>query len=354
MLRNLSWMAVVLAGLATASLAQKPAGSSGPAAAWQRVVELDRGPQVRFKTRDEAKTAAVAHQAQQERALREFIVAYPQDEHAFEARLRLARLLQIRATMGGGEGPRGEARKILDDLYLTATPEQRAEVDFARLSYSMRTLRMSDAREREQLLTAVSRFKAEYPRDRRLASLLTEVAGLFQREPEQMRAMLLEAGTLTSDPALKTRIGDDLKRLDMLGKPIELKMPGRSGRLVDLEMYRGKIVLLLFFGEFSPPAAEAVTQLKRLAATWPKGAVQIVGVSLDSSADELTALVRRENIDWPVAWDGKSWRSPVIRGFGLNRLPTAWLIDQRGTLRSLNALENTTDQVNRLLLTKGG
>jgi peroxiredoxin len=218
----------------------------------------------------------------------------------------------------------------------------------------MRTLKVADAREREQLLTAVGRFKAQYPHDRRLAALLTEVAGLFQRDPEQMRTMLTEASTLATDPALKGRIADDLKRVDLVGKPIELKMGGRGGRPLDLADFRGKVVLLLFFGEFSPPAAEAVVELKRRSADFPKGAVQIVGVSLDSSAEDLNNLIRRENIDWPIGWDGEGWNSPIIRGFGINRLPTAWLIDQKGTLRSLNALENPLDQVRKLLSSRGG
>ena len=39
------------------------------AAAWQQIAELDRGPQVRFKTAQEAKAGAFAHQARQEKAL---------------------------------------------------------------------------------------------------------------------------------------------------------------------------------------------------------------------------------------------------------------------------------------------
>jgi hypothetical protein len=76
-------------------------------------------------------------------------------------------------------------------------------------------------------------------------------------------------------------------------------------------------------------------------------------VSIDSSAEDLNNLIRRENIDWPIGWDGKGWASPVARGFGINRLPTAWLIDQKGVLRSLNALENPLDQVRKLVSSRG-
>jgi peroxiredoxin len=332
--------------------AQRPSAPSGPAAAWQRVIALDAGPQVRFTSREDAKAGALAHQARQEKALRDFIATYPRDEHGFEAQLRLARLLQIKATMGVSGTAREEARKILDELYLTANSAQRAEVDFARLAFSMRQLKPYDGREREQLLTAVMRFKAEYPKDRRLGALLAEVAGLFDRDPEQKRSLLAQAQAIATDAALKGRIADDLKRLDWLGKPITLKMPARGGKPLDLADYRGKVIVLVFLAEFSPPAAEAVAALKRAVGELPKGSTQIIGVSLDSKPDELATLIRRENIDWPIGFDGKGWASPGVRAFGINRLPTVWLLDKTGTLRSLNGLGDTADQVKQLLLRK--
>ena len=53
-------------------------------------------------------------------------------------------------------------------------------------------------------------------------------------------------------------------------------------------------------------------------------------------------------LTWPVAFDGKGWESPLVRGLGINALPTVWLLDARGRLRSLNALENTVAQIRQL------
>lgn len=329
--------------------AQKGAPAPNAAAAWQRIVELDAGPQVHFKSRDEARAGSIAHVGRQEKALREFIAAFPRDEHFFEARLRLARLLQIRASFQSIEAAREEARKILDELSLSATGPQRVEVDFARLAFAMRTLRMTDWRQREELLGAVTRFKNENPGDRRLPALLAEIAGLFDREPEFKRSLLLEAQRIAKEPGLAQRLADDLKRLDLLGKPLALRFTTRQGKQIDLADYRGKIVVLVFLADFSVPAAEAVTTLQRASREWPKGAVQLLGISLDSKPEELAALIQRENIAWPVGFDGKGWATPPAREFGINRLPTVWLIDQAGLLRAQNGLEATTDQIRQLL-----
>jgi hypothetical protein len=52
----------------------------------------------------------------------------------------------------------------------------------------------------------------------------------------------------------------------------------------------------------------------------------------------------------PVYFDGKSWESPLVRKFGVNALPTVWVIDRRGILRSLNAGENLADVVEALVM----
>lgn len=317
---------------------------------WQRVTALDAGPAAKFRTREEARTGAAGHLDLQEKALRSYLAAHPADEHLFEARLRLARLLQIRATFQGAEAARAEAARLLNEADRTAaTPEQRVEVDFARLAFLMRTMRPGDGAAREQLLTATRAFQNAAPSDRRLPALLAEVATLFDRDPETQRSLVMGAQASATDPALKSRLADDLKRLDLLGQPVTVRGPTLTGHAVDLLEYRGKVVVLVFFGDFSPPSTEAITQLQRALPSWPIGAVQILGVSLDSKAEDLTAYLSHANVAWPVIFDGKAWASPLVRSLGINRLPTVWLIDRQGRLRSLNGLESGVEQVKELL-----
>ena len=105
---------------------------------WQAVLALDAGPQRQTKSAAEAQTIAIEHLAKQERALRAFLAAHRGDAHAFDAKLRLVRLLPLRAAIQGRGGAAREAQQILDDLEKSATPEQRADIDFTRLSESMR------------------------------------------------------------------------------------------------------------------------------------------------------------------------------------------------------------------------
>src|SRR3954451_22696331 len=97
MLKNhrLAHAAVVVAGALLIPFPTALAGEAG--VDWQRVVELDAGPKAKPTSQQEARSVAAAHVGRQEKALRDFLAAHPTDAHAFEAEMRLARLLQIRA-----------------------------------------------------------------------------------------------------------------------------------------------------------------------------------------------------------------------------------------------------------------
>ena len=227
---------------------------------WQRVTELDAGPTAKFKTRDEARAAAATHLDAQEKTLRAYLAAHPADEHSFEApALRLARLLQIRATFqaapSGARGSRPSPRSARP--HGARRRAHRGRFRPHHLSHAHHAGGRSPRR--KQLLTATRAFQVAYPTDRRIPALLARSprSSIATRKPSA--ALVLEAQCAAIDPTLKARLGDDLKRIELLGQPISLKAPPRwMGTPSILLEYRGKIVMLVFFGDFSPPSTEAL------------------------------------------------------------------------------------------------
>jgi len=323
--------------------------AADPDADWRSIAALDAGPSRRAASPAQVQPLALQHLAQQERALRAFIAAHSSDPRAFEARLRLARLLSLRADVQDGGGAPREVPQLLAELEKIATPEQRKEVEFTRISHTMRTLRRPTAAQRDALLAAARRFQAAYSDDARLGALLVEVATLFDLQPKTKQALLLDAQNVATDAELKTRVADDLRRVELLGEPVPLRFKPPGGGGFDVADHRGKIVLLVFFAGWSQPALEALDTIQRAAIEFPKGGVQILGISLDTKRERLVSIVEQKRITWPVACDGKGWESALVRPLGINALPTVWLLDRQGRLRSLNALENTAGQVRQLL-----
>jgi peroxiredoxin len=326
---------------------------AGPAdEAWKALTELDAGPRQQPKTPAELPGIVVAHLARQEQAARGFLRDFADDPRAFEARLRLARVLQFQRDVRDENVQTPEIDALLREAEKLATREQRPEVEFARLSYTMRAMREPTPRQREQLLDAARAFQARHPHDRRVGPLFAEVATLFDLDIKTKRALLHTAQTHAQDEELKARITDDLRRIDLLGQPVPLRFEPVVGEAIDLAQHRGKAVVLVFFAAWSQPSIDALSTLRKAAAALPGEQVQFIGVSLDTQREPLEALAAEQKIDWPVICDGRGWESPLVRGLGINALPTVWVLDREGRLRSLNGLVNTAAQVKVALARK--
>ena len=57
---------------------------------------------------------------------------------------------------------------------------------------------------------------------------------------------------------------------------------------------------------------------------------QIVGISLDSDRSALERVVRLKGMDWPEVNDPKGFEGEIPGEFGLEVIPTAWLVDRQG------------------------
>ena len=317
--------------------------------AWQQVIALDAGPATRPSSDTEARTATLRHLGQQESALRAFLAEHGKDSRAFEAQLRLSRLLQIRGDLTGDVRQVAEAARLLEQLDNEVTAAQRPELDFAKISYLMRTFRPSASGQRERLLEAARRFQSQHPNDRRVAPLLAEVAVLFEREPQTMRALLDDAQKFARTPQLKAQIADGLRRVQLLGQPLKLRWPALNGKPINLEEWRGNVGVLVFFAVWSPPSVAALETVRSALATLPADSIGIVAISLDAEKPPLQSMLSAKKIVWPIGFDGQGWESSLVRALGINALPTVWLVDKAGRLRSLNGLEDTAGQIRQLM-----
>ena len=242
-----------------------------------------------------------------------------------------------------------EARQLLEQLASVAKPEQRVEVAFAQVTFLMRTMGKPTPEKRDRLMESARRFQREYPGDRRIAPVLVELAKLYELQPNTMKRLLTEALVGARDPQLKERISDDLKRVDSLGQPVALSGATVEGANFEIPSLKGSPVVLVFFAQWSIPSMESIEALKRDLAQLPPAAVRMVGVSLDSAPEAVAQWKAQQARAWTILCDGRGWESPVVRGLGINALPTVWLLDKQGRLRSLNGLESSLTQIRQLI-----
>jgi hypothetical protein len=320
---------------------------------WKEIAALDAGPGQPPNDTSAARQHFFQHVLKQEEACRKFLVALGEpskDPRRFEARLRLARALALHGELGEGADSANAlaaAERLFDFLLANGNQDQRAEVNFSRITQWMRRNRLPDRSQRAPFLDALKEFAREFPTDRRIPTLFVEAASVFDRDPDAKKFLLNEALRLNKDPRLEARIADDQKRLSLLGKPLQLKFSTFTGDPFDLQSLKGRPVLILFFAPQSPASRLAVKKVADAIKTFPTLARIGVCMEPDRSVAE-----RFRSTHWgqdPLWWDGRGWETNLMRRLGINAIPTAWLVDPTGTLISLDALEDTDAQIKACL-----
>jgi peroxiredoxin len=318
---------------------------------WQKIVALDVGPQGNAATREEARKLMLQHFDQLQATLMAFIGKYPADTHYVDANLKLSHLLAMRSDLEGKPAYYSQARKILDDLEAQSsiTAEKRPAIAYARITLIMHNWPNPDNRMRETLMAYVLKFQRDFPQDHRCGYLFTEMASLYDSDVKRKRELLEEALRYADTDGLKQRINDDFKRMEMLGRPLELKFDSIQGAPVSVADYHGKVVLIYFFANWAPPSVMGLSEVKAITGVFQKTRFQTIGISLDKTREALDATLKKTGLDCPVFFDGKGWESPLVRSLGINALPTAWVLDRDGNLRTLNAIDNTEAVIRELL-----
>jgi hypothetical protein len=338
---------LLASGLATAAFVAAPSRSTcaaepDAAALWKEVLALDSGPE-RSGSEPSPVEVFARHLKRQEAALRRFLELSDPGKNRFEAELRLARVLALRAEQEVNADLQKQAAELLDRLEQNATREQQAHVAFTRICQWMRQNRSPDSEKRADLLAAVREFRERFAFDPRTPSLLVEVATRFDREPNIKESLLSDARSLARDPKLKLRIADDLMRLSLLGRELKLSFSEPGGRVFSLEKHRGQPVLIFFFSSDSASSLVVWRKLNAILAGYPR--IRKLALSLDETRLGMDRVRQELGGGWIFGWEAGGWKSPLARRWGINAVPSALLLDSKGKVFSINALDGVEEQL---------
>ncbi|MCS7304365.1 MAG: TlpA family protein disulfide reductase [Thermoguttaceae bacterium] len=141
-----------------------------------------------------------------------------------------------------------------------------------------------------------------------------------------------------------------IRRLELLGKPIEIKGYTLDGKEFDWEKFRqGKVVLIDFWATWCGWCIKEIPELKRLYEAYRDRGFEIVGISGDQNREELEKFLQNTPIPWTILY-GKDGPSPTIEYYGISAWPTMLLVGKDGNVISLNARgEKLREELHRLL-----
>lgn len=102
---------------------------------------------------------------------------------------------------------------------------------------------------------------------------------------------------------------------------------------VSLGDFRGKVVYLDFWASWCAPCLVSLPVLDELRKEFPADRFQILAVNLDREPAKARSFLRKRKIGYPSATDPEG-RIPET--FGLETMPTSYLIDAKGVVRHVH------------------
>ena len=112
--------------------------------------------------------------------------------------------------------------------------------------------------------------------------------------------------------------------------PPPLALTDLDGKPHKLSDYRGKVVYLDFWASWCAPCLKAIPEIERIRAELPSDSFQVVAINLDQKTKSALRFLKKHPIGYPSASDPKG-RLP--NQFGLETMPTSYLIDANGVIR---------------------
>ncbi len=111
-----------------------------------------------------------------------------------------------------------------------------------------------------------------------------------------------------------------------------------DGNHLKLSDYRGRIVVLNFWGTWCGPCMALIPEKRKLAEKMKGRPFALLGVNSDSNQEQLDRALRRERITWPSFREEDS-RS-ISRSWGVGSWPSTFVLDERGVIRFRNLRGN--------------
>ncbi len=126
---------------------------------------------------------------------------------------------------------------------------------------------------------------------------------------------------------------------------VNLSLPDLNGKTVSLSELNGKVVLIDFWASWCGPCRHNNPHLVKLYNKYHQKGLEIYGVSLDENVNSWKRAVKHDKLEWIQVIDDKGWDSAAAALYGVDMIPSSFLLDRHGVIRTVNAegpdLENS-------------
>jgi peroxiredoxin len=111
----------------------------------------------------------------------------------------------------------------------------------------------------------------------------------------------------------------------------EIEGTDPSGRRLKLTDFRGKVVLLVFWGSWCGPCMAEVPHLRERMQAYAGRPFTVVGINSGDTQEQATKVIKEKNMTWPIFHDGRT--GPIVDRWNVSAFPTMYLLDAQGKIR---------------------
>ena len=196
----------------------------------------------------------------------------------------------------------------------------------------------NDVAAQKKFMTQCDEFLTAYGKSDEAADVLLQLASLYEFDADEEKAKTYYgrlADGFPTTPAGRKAAGA-IKRLGLVGKPLELSGDGLDGKPVGIDQYKGKTVLVHFWTSGVDSVRKDLPDILKVYEKFQSKGFDVIGVNLDTNKAELTAYLKANPLPWSQIYEEGGMDSRLADDFGIIAQPTMFLVDGSGKVLSCN------------------
>ena len=124
----------------------------------------------------------------------------------------------------------------------------------------------------------------------------------------------------------------------------EISLKDSIGNIANLSDFKGKIVLIDFWASWCVPCRRSNKELVRVYQKYKEKGFEIFGISLDTKEADWKKAIIADKTKWIQVTEPAGWEAPVGLAWGIEQLPTSYLVSKDGVIVSINPTKSQLEK----------